>query len=45
MKDGIKFTKKQQEEGCKDIAAQLIDDNNFIDVQNQKFNNFLFDII
>lgn len=30
--DGIKFTRKHQNQGCKDIASQLIEDNNFINV-------------
>jgi len=30
--DGKKFTDEHQNKGCKDIAAQLIDDNNFINV-------------
>ena len=32
--DGYKFNLKIQKMGCKDIAAQLIDDNHFIDVTN-----------
>ena len=30
--DGYKFTKKMHYQGCKDIAAQLVDENNFINV-------------
>ncbi|RNA26010.1 alkaline tissue-nonspecific isozyme isoform X1 [Brachionus plicatilis] len=30
--DDIRFTQKLKSEGCKDIAAQLIEDNNFINV-------------
>ena len=30
--DGDKFKLKQHEQGCKDIAAQLIDNNSFINV-------------
>jgi hypothetical protein len=40
--DGIKFTKKQQRQGCKDIAAQLVDDNNFIDVTKLKIEYYYF---
>lgn len=30
--DGIFFNQTHQTNGCKDIAAQLIDDNSFINV-------------
>ena len=30
--DGKDFTEKEAKEGCNDIAAQLIDDNSFINV-------------
>lgn len=30
--DGTHFTQKHKDEGCKDIAAQLIEDNYFINV-------------
>lgn len=30
--DGVKFTSKEHKEGCRDIADQLINENNFINV-------------
>ena len=30
--DGKNFNQTYQDQGCKDIAAQLIEDNSFIDV-------------
>jgi alkaline phosphatase len=30
--DNIEYTQKQFDDGCKDIAAQLIDDNSYINV-------------
>jgi alkaline phosphatase len=37
--DGYKFNKKTLNQGCKDIAAQLVDDNHFIDVAFNSFKN------
>jgi len=31
--DGIKFTQNISDQGCKDIADQLISENHFIDVR------------
>ena len=38
--DGIHFNDTQHAEGCKDIAAQLIEENSFIDVINIYFINY-----
>ena len=38
--DGKRFTKKEHRQGCKDIAAQLVDENDFINVNNTKLNQF-----
>ena len=42
--DDINFGQKMKDDGCKDIAAQLIEENSFINV-NYYLNNVFFEFL
>lgn len=39
--DGEKFKQSDYDEGCRDIAAQLVDENSFIDVRKTEWKTIL----